>query len=150
MYKFFHCLNFHILSLILEDENIDDSYQFYKMIMKSVQCFTNQVPPMLGSIKEICSGKNPKTEDEWNFFLEEEKTLLANSWSIGLAIGIVTTILITVGVTIIIAKFCCNSYMNSPKIFPCEKCKTGSNENRGTMVSPFYLSDKTKLDKITN
>ena len=128
---------------ILENGNIDiDSDRFYKMIIKSVQCFTNQVPPMLGSIKEICSGKNPKTEDEWKIFLEEEKTLLANSWSIGLAIGIVTTILITVGVTIIIAKCCCKSYMNSPKIFPCEKCKRGGNSDsiRETMVSPKSIA----------
>ena len=113
--------------------------------MESVQCFTKKVPPILGSKKEICSGNNPKNEDEWKLFLEQEINSLASWWGVGLAIGIVFTLLITVGVTITVAKFCCKSYMNSPEIFPCEKCKRGSDETRETMVSPFYLS-KTQTE----
>ena len=111
------------------------------MIMKSVQCLTNHVPPILGSKTEICSGKNPKNGKEWEQFLDEkykkEKTSLASAWGGGLALGIILTLLITVGVTIILAKFFCKSYMNSSEIFPCEKCKRGGSSGiRETMVSP--------------
>ena len=131
-----------ILFPILENGNIDiDSDRFYKMIIKSVQCFTNHVPPILGSKKEICSGKIPKNGEEWKHFLEEknkkEKAALASSWGGGLAIGIILTLLITVGLTLILAKKFCKPYMNSPEIFPCEKCKRGRSSGiRETMVSP--------------